>query len=255
MAEHGWTTTDLLDPRRLDMARRLVDEVELDPEHPFFASPAQAWGSVARQLSLRLADLVEPVVRELLPEHRVFLAGLTTKGARRGACIPYHQDWTYTDERRSRVVFLWCPLVDTDPGNGGLAVVPGSHRWSANIRPSRAAEPAEQFQAELHARSVPVTLAAGTAVAFDPGVFHGSAPNESSDPRPAFTVALVPRGEGLVHFHQADGGPLEGYCVDDEFFTINPYRSRPEGYARCEPWAPALEVEDLRSALFAGSVR
>src|SRR6185436_576497 len=105
--------------------------------------------------------------------------------------------WTYTDERRARPVFFWCPLVDAGPENGGLAVVPGSHRWLTGIRPSRSVEATEAVRDEIAALAVDLTLRAGQAVAFDPALLHGSGPNPTDEPRPAFTVAVVPRGEPL----------------------------------------------------------
>jgi hypothetical protein len=249
VATAGWSVVDLLDPPAIAAALDLVAAADLDPAHGFFASPAMAWGPVARDLDRRIKDLVAPHAAPLLPGHRSFMAAITSKGAGSSEPIPFHQDWTYTDERRSRVVFLWCPLVDVDEANGGLRVVPGSHQWSDHLRPSRQQEASLGIEGELAARSVPVPLRAGQAVAFDPATFHGSGPNRSEEARPAFTIAFVEQDEPLLHFHQGADGDLEGFLVDDRFFTENAYRSRPTGYPTVDPHAPALTEADLVAAM------
>jgi hypothetical protein len=255
VAEAGWSVVDLLDAPAIEAAQALVDAADLDPRHGFFASPAMAWGPVARDLDRQIQAVVTPRARDLLPGRRAFMAAITSKGAGSPDAIPFHQDWTYTDERRARVVFLWCPLVDVDEGNGGLRVVPGSHRWSDHLRPSRAKEASLAIEDDLAARSIAVALRAGQALAFDPATFHGSDPNRSDRPRPALTVAFVQTEEPLLHFHEAADGTVEGFVVDDRFFTENAYRSRPEGYPSVEPHAPVLTEADLVAAMTADRVR
>ncbi len=245
----GWTVVDLRDEAASAAALRVIDEVGLEPDHPFFASPAMSWGAVAGAVDRDLKAIVKPASDQLLPGHRAFMAGITSKGARSTMPIPFHQDWTYTDERVHRVVFLWTALVDTEPANGGLWAVSGSHRWSTNIRPSRDGEATHHLQDEFAARAEPVRMRAGQAVVFDPAVVHGSGPNTTDQLRPAFTMAFVPDGVPLLHFHEHPDGRLEGLEVDDAFFTQNPYRSRPVGYPPAEPFARALTDRDLLDAL------
>jgi hypothetical protein len=249
VAEAGWSVVDLLDETAVETARRLVDASDLDPDHGFFASPAMAWGPVARDLDERIKALVAPHAARVLPGRRPFMAAITSKGAGSTEVIPFHQDWTYTDERLARVTFLWCPLVDTDEGNGTLRVVPGSHRWSDDIRPSRGQEASLGLEAELAARSVAVPLRAGQALAFDPATFHGSGPNRTGRPRPALTIAFVEDGVQLLHFHESPGGEVGGFLVDDRFFTENAYRTRPEGYPTVAPHAPVLTEQTLAAAM------
>lgn len=251
----GWAVVDLLDPSQVRAARTIYDEVGLPSDHDFYASPANAWGPVARDINRRLIDLVAGPAATLLPDHRAFMAGFTSKGARSERTILFHQDWTYTDERRWRAAFLWCPLVDVDAATGALSVVPRSHRWSDAIRPSREVEPTEPFQDRLAAMAVTVPLAAGQAVAFDPAVLHGSGPNLADRERPAFTMAFAPAAASLLHFHLEANGSLSGYRVDEAFFTEHPYRTRPVGRDPVDPWAPAMTADALAAALGAAPGR
>jgi hypothetical protein len=240
---------DLLDAEGVAEARTVVDDARLAPDHGFFASPAMAWGPVARDVDRRLKALVGPAAARILPGLRPFMAAITSKGARSTTVIPFHQDWPYTDERRWRATFLWCPLVDTDEANGTLRVVSGSHAWSDHLRPSRLQEASLALEDELAARSEAVPLRAGQAVAFDPATFHGSEGNHADRARPALTVAFVPAEAPLLHFHEAPDGTLEGFRVDDRFFTENTYRARPEGYPTVTPHAPVLTEATLVTAM------
>lgn len=250
----GWTTCTLLDPEAVGLAQQIVDGVDLDAGHGFYASPAMSWGPLATEVDRRLKELVVPRLRGRLPGYRPLLAGITSKGESSDTVIELHQDWTYVDERRWQTVFLWCPLVDVDEDNGALAVVPGSHRWSRDIRPSRSREAAHGLQDVLWPRATVVPLRAGQALAFDPAVLHGSGANRTAARRPAFTIAFVPEEAELLHFHLDDEGRLEGFKVDEAFFTENPYRARPVGsYAPAEPFAPVLTEATLRRSLGAAA--
>ena len=255
LEREGWAIVDLLTPTQVEAARQVIDDLGLPERHEFFATPAQAWGDVAFAVDAELKAIAAEQLSAMLPGHRPFLAGTTSKGAHDGAPIKFHQDWTYTDEERTRPVFFWCPLVDCDQHNGGMLVVPASNHWPRHLRPSRNHEPSEQLQEELAARAVPVTLRSGQALAFDPATFHGSVPNRSSTRRPAFTIAVVANGAELVHYHESDDGRLEGFIVDDTFFTTNPYRTRPNGYPTFEPAGRSLREDDLRTALGLGTAR
>lgn len=249
VAADGWAVIDLLDPAAIVGVRGIIDAVDLDRAHGFYASPAASWGALARSIDRELKDTVAPHAARVLPGMQPFLAGITSKGARSDSVISFHQDWTYTDERSWRVVFLWCPLVDVSERNGALRVVPGSHRWSADIRPSRSVEVTEGLQQQLLERSTCVNLRAGQALAFDPATLHGSGPNETDEVRPAFTMAFTDPAAQLLHFHLGEDGRLEGFVVDEAFFTEHPYRTRPTRYVSCPPHASALTEATLRAAM------
>ncbi len=244
----GFRLVDALDRSQVVGIREVIDRLELPDDHGFFASPKDANGTVARDTDLAIRAVVGDRLPALVPGYRPFMVAVTSKGGVRGGPVPFHHDWTYVDERESRVVFLWCPLVDTDRTNGGLAVVPGSHRWTDTIRPSRIPDSAvvtEEPQEAFAAMSVGVDVPAGAALMFDPAVIHGSDRNPKATPRPAVTIALAADDVSLVHFHEDSSGELTGYEVDEEFFTTAPFRHRPVGYPPLRPWDRAVAEVDL----------
>jgi Phytanoyl-CoA dioxygenase (PhyH) len=244
----GHRVCPLLHAGEIAEVRRALAAFALSEDHEFFASPYHAQGAVARRFQVELNDLIDAALARIWPEAHAFLIAATTKGHTAGGTVRFHQDWTYTDERVVRSVFFWCPLDDADAHNGTLNVIPGSHRWTSGLRPSRSVVATEHIQSLFDGRAVPVELEAGTALAFDPALLHGSGPNRSPRPRPAITVGAAPVGTPLVHFHERSSGALVGAQVDDAFFTEHEYGAEPHGYPAVAPWTAAVTTADLVAA-------
>lgn len=249
----GYSTLDLLSRRQCSQLRRLVRQTTRSMGPRFYASVAHGFGQDAAQFQREALDMVGDTLRQTVPDMEPFLASITAKGPRTPQPLPFHHDWTYTDERLFRTLFIWCPLVTTSPKNGTLQVVAGSHKWFEGIRPSREHEAAHNFQQALTQAAVAIPLKAGQAVAFNPAVLHGSPPNNSRRDRPAVTFALVDAGAPLLHFHQSSHGQLVGARVDKRFFTEHHYGAPPHGYPTVKPWGRAVEVADVERNLPADS--
>lgn len=240
----GYLTIGLIDRALVDRLRGAFARLDVPVDHGFHATSAHGTRATARAVDGFLKAALRPVLRRLLPGHEPFLAAFISKGARVGGTVDFHQDWTYTDERRGRAILFWIPLVEATEANGSLRVVPGSHRWTTGLRPSGAAHPTAPFQAELGRRSVTVDLEAGAACVYDPALVHGSSANPTPDVRPAAAIALAPAAEPLVHFNVDDHG-LAGWRIDESHFTTRPFGSRPDGCPRVEPWERPVQIDDL----------
>src|SRR5947209_9239579 len=68
-------------------------------------------------------------VRQLLGgQPRIVQTMLLNKRPKGGVGIALHQDSHYLPNEPNTLMACWLALTDTDPENGGLCVVPGSHR-------------------------------------------------------------------------------------------------------------------------------
>lgn len=138
----------------------------------------------------------------------------------------FHNDSTFVDERQgARSYMVWVALQRIDGRNGGLRVVPSSHRLPRTVRGWGLEPPWLEYQEVLEQHSVPVDLDAGQAVLFDPSLVHRSGPNRSSDVRAAVSVLLAEPGEPLCLFRSAEGGGAEKVDLPDDFFTTGDYRT------------------------------
>ena len=145
-----------------------------------------------------------------------------------------HQDITFVDESRYQSLALWCPLVDTDPGNGCLFAAPGSHRWNTGPRGPGTPYPYRALDTAIQKRLTAIPMRAGSAVIFCQKLFHASPPNRSGGTRVAVTGLVVPqRGAAPVLL---PGGRLSreagGLCRRRRFYSHYLYGSRPGRRAR-----------------------
>lgn len=202
--------------------------IGVDPYRPFLAGNAHLGREVARSVHRELRALLDPVLARVLPGHRIALATFVSKGAVVGGAVDIHQDWTFTDERVHRSLSVWLPLVDTDHRNGGLVVLPGSHRMSDGVRPSADLDPPTgSFQRQLWALAVQTEVPAGSALIYDTALLHGSGPNRSNRERPCVGLVCVPEGSSLLHFHLRSDGDLRVAEIESEWLTAAPFGVEP----------------------------
>ncbi|HEX8834768.1 MAG TPA: phytanoyl-CoA dioxygenase family protein [Abditibacteriaceae bacterium] len=147
-----------------------------------------------------------------------------------------HQDDFYLKTSPGHCMAAWLSLDDTDSQNGGLFVVPGSHKLpilcphAADLRKSFTIE---ELDVPQGMEVVPVNLETGDCLFFNGAVIHGSEPNVTQDRfRRSLILHFVPRSTAamsqwfspLVRFsgeeiHCADaetGGP----CGTDELEAL-----------------------------------
>lgn len=147
---------------------------------------------------------------------RVVQTMLLNKPPQGGRGIAMHQDSHYLPNEPNTLMACWLALTDTDPANGGLCVVPGSHRHG--LRPARKNEDETEHASwetvhlmrdryghewnqtivsfrisDLDPASIlRLTVPRGGGVFFTGMTIHGSFANRSVDrPRIAFAVHYV----------------------------------------------------------------
>lgn len=111
-----------------------------------------------------------------------------------------HQDNFYLNVRPGTCIAAWLAVDDADEENGGMSVVPGSHKLG--VQCPGMADMSQSFTTELVAvpeglEAVPARMKAGDVLFFNGSLIHGSTPNSSNDRfRRAFICHYV--GNSLV---------------------------------------------------------
>jgi ectoine hydroxylase-related dioxygenase (phytanoyl-CoA dioxygenase family) len=117
-----------------------------------------------------------------------------------GSPYPWHQDWVccwraHTDE----LITCFIYLEDADEHNGCLQVIPGSHVG----RPCLPFKPGSRFEIDPayvdRDKAVPVPLAAGEMIFFDPYLLHFSDLNYSDISRRAIIYTYNPARLGKIN--------------------------------------------------------
>lgn len=182
-----------------------------------------------------IAAVLAPRVGEFVDGFRFCFANLLVKEPQRGdgmvGEVPLHRDLSFVDETRYDSLGLWCPLVDTDPVNGCIHVIPGSHRVDGE---PRATGMAHLYRGSDRPALRAVPMRAGDVMVFSQKLFHASPPNRGTAKRIAAGALLVPREAQLYCFYVngETARKMEVFAVDDEFFTRYPYGTRPAGVPR-----------------------
>lgn len=144
-----------------------------------------------------------------------------------------HQDFSVVDERKASSLYLWIALEDMNEVNGALHVVPGSHRFSNEVRSQHVPSTFDEVLDRVHESAVRLDCRAGELILMVSGVIHFSPPNNSSDVRLAAHGILKPVGSPMV-FYFADEltppGKVECYelGMDDYVEQVRQGRPRQE---------------------------
>ena len=172
-----------------------------DPQYRYLATHPRIAGAAAQIRAGRV---------------RVVQTMLLKKPSQGGKGIALHQDSQYLPNEPNTLMACWLALTDTDPENGGLCVVPGSHleglraarknqdekehaTWeNEHLMRDRDGREWNQKMVSFQimdvdpARIVRLTVPRGGGVFFTGLTIHGSYSNQSADrPRTAWAVHYV----------------------------------------------------------------
>jgi ectoine hydroxylase-related dioxygenase (phytanoyl-CoA dioxygenase family) len=162
-----------------------VPEDDILARFPRFVHPHRRPDLEVGKLSLdylldrRIFDIVTTLIGPPLGAQSMFYFKPPTA---RGQAM--HQDNTFLRAHPETCIAAWIAIDDVDEENGGLAVVPGSHRTEL-VCP----EPADLEESFTNAQvpipegmaTVQTVMKAGDVLFFHGSVVHGSQPNTSTD--------------------------------------------------------------------------
>lgn len=154
-----------------------------------------------------------------------------------GAGIALHQDARYLPNEPNTLMACWIAMNDTDPENGGLCVVPGSHLSPLRSAHRNMDEDHVSWEHEYLFRDrdgrewkeifysfqidgldeneiVRLTVPRGSGVFFAGMIIHGSYANRSPDrPRLAFAVHYVRDGTWVYRADVQDTVPVASFST------------------------------------------
>ena len=218
------------------MAAELLGRVREPVGRLFFTAGRVQDAELRAEFSARVADAVLPRVRPLfVADAEVRGSALQIKPPSPDSELNCHQDSSLVDERSTLGVYVWVALDDTDERNGGLAVLPGSHRFGNWQRTLNIPWQLAPYGEVMAARSVPLTVPAGHVVLFDAATVHSSPPNRSDRVRVATNAFATHRGAPMLHFFSDESttpGMIEAYEIDTSFFRDDDIMERPSGRHR-----------------------
>lgn len=173
-------------------------------------------------VSLAIKDVVNESLKQVFPDYDYFVGHFMVKAPQAPYEFCLHQDWNIVDETRHKTYQVWIPLQITYPANGGLFVVPESHRFFGNYRSGSYGIPFLADDANIRALSTDVIVPPGNALLYHNGLFHGSYPNRTDDLRIAVIVNYVQKGAPTFYFHKNTAmGRTDLYSITGESLVRN----------------------------------
>lgn len=254
----GYVILDVLSP---DEIRGLLDfAIQLDAKgvarRGFRVSMDLPDQDLVRSASAEIQRVIGTALSSQVCDHQGFVASFVVKDATEASLVPPHQDWSFVDESQFTSATVWTALVDVGLDNGGLAVIPGSHKVLDYLRASPSPQCPSTISPHLFALYPYLqvqTLRAGQAIAWDHRLVHGSPPNRSGKTRIAAGLGIARKETPLLHHYLAPGETkeIETYTVDPDFFHRYGNAALGRLFDRGErPEAPLLRKAPHQPALF-----
>jgi ectoine hydroxylase-related dioxygenase (phytanoyl-CoA dioxygenase family) len=151
----------------------------------------------------RLLNIAEQFVG---PDIALFASHYICKPPYSGRPVLWHQDGAYWPLQPMEVVTLWLAIDNSTPENGGLRVIPGSHRQ--DLHELRARDDVDSVLGSESATNVDeslavnLTLSAGDVEVHHPNIVHGSAANTSAKRRCGLTIRYIPTSTRITAHEQ-----------------------------------------------------
>lgn len=162
-----------------------------------------------------------PIANQYLNNYTPIIANYIRKKTGGGE-VPMHQNWAFVDEERYTSVSVWVPLVDSNPENGTLQMVDGSHKRFGKHRGPMVPWELQNLKDEIVAHHLsPMHLKAGEAVILDDSIVHYSGINTTPGLRLAIQLILIPADAMALHYHldpDTDKHSIRVLEADVDFF-------------------------------------
>lgn len=130
------------------------------------------------ELIATLGQLLSPPVALNLAHHNCVM----TKHPDFGTATGWHRDIRYWKFTNDNLITVWLALGNEDASNGGLQVIPGSHRWQIAQEQKDALDflrPDLPQNQPLIAQGIALSLAAGDVLFFHSSLYHAAGKNLS----------------------------------------------------------------------------
>lgn len=208
---------DIVTPQ-VDILSHMVSGLDIESDR-FNYSLIENEADFNQALHHSIAQVILPIISDFFQPFRLLSASLLVKPAGLNEELMLHQDWTFTFENRFMPVTMWIPLVDVSEQNGGLFVLPRSHRILENFRSLsyRSAQLSRTDKIQPFVQAINANK--GDVIFFHPALFHGSYSNRSSRNRIALAATLLPLDAPYIHVRKLNDKQASiEYLRDTAFF-------------------------------------
>lgn len=178
--------------------------------------------SLTIEVSDRIAEVFKQAASQILEDYKIFFGHFMVKSNVDSQEFELHQDWSVVDESKYTVAQMWCPLVDTQPENGGMFLINGSHHFFSNYRSGSLSRFYIKVSRKTEPHITSLTIKAGSVLFYHNRLIHGSFPNRSNHPRLIAMGNATNANAPYVYYQKsATGDAVNVYSLDREVFLKN----------------------------------
>ncbi|MFN8236832.1 MAG: phytanoyl-CoA dioxygenase family protein [Chitinophagales bacterium] len=225
LSQNGFVKISFLDAEQLSSLRTHYNEY-LEMDTPFINGiHMSTWMSDIKK-KLLLRDSIEKILKksfdQYFTDYKVSNTTFIVKKKHKVSNFPLHQDWSFVDEEKFEALNVWIPLQDTTIYNGGLYVIPGSHKLSNKVRGAgMLSVDYTPYHKQLKPYLTPVSLKAGEALLFYYAVIHGSPDNKQASDRVIVSTSVMPlQAPMIVNYYNQQQHTTEQYAMPDDFVYL-----------------------------------
>lgn len=224
--ENGYCVIDLLDADDAEILKELYHTSNFGKKKKegFTISLDHVDREEITAIQAKIFEVYSDKLSKHCDNFQMFTASFVVKEPGKKNIVPPHQDWSFVDEKTFFSCTVWTPLLDVNMLNGGLGVIPGSHKLFNHYRSSPSPQSKSPFADHIFTLFPYVKMIdvkAGQALLFDNRLLHASPPNISENTRLGVGVGITSKNAQLKHYyHVPSTNPemLNEYNVDAEFF-------------------------------------
>lgn len=218
--QNGFVIIDFLDKETcIFLINEYINKSKIDSQADFSTTILEKDNSLKSYFNDLVCNTINNNIHIFCKTHIPLFGNYIVKKGPSNYMVGIHQDWSYVDESKYRSFNIWMSLVDSDHKNGGLIVLPKSHKLPIPIRYTPFDDSYfNPFKKLIKLKSKQLKLKAGQAVVYDSALIHFSNPNKSDKTRYACGGVCVPKLATPKHYYLKESTIYE-YEVNQSFFN------------------------------------
>jgi ectoine hydroxylase-related dioxygenase (phytanoyl-CoA dioxygenase family) len=212
--ELGFCVAPLFSMEDIRKIRALYHQFSIETKvSGLIASHSKIGAEKNLRLSNLLKEIVMPALQKSFSDFDFFIGGFMVKEANTAGVLPLHQDWNITDESQYTSLQIWIPVDLSYPGNGGMFVLPMSHRFFQNYRSGSYGIPDMPTEDFIRPYLADMIIPPGQALVFHNSLFHASYPNTSDQNRISAIISIYKKNAPLTYTHKNVATQRTDMCV------------------------------------------
>ena len=242
--KNGFVRVPLLTAAQVDELMLLYKTTETEHKKiglPFTTTSHSNDSDLIRKADTQIAGVFSPEMNKYLCDYKLLFGNFLIKQPGLNSVTPLHQDTSFVDEKKFSSISIWVSLQDTDPENGCMRFIKGSHKFKHILRPTHDYSwPFEGIRDQLEKLLEDYPSQKGEAFIFHHGIIHASYPNLTDMPRIAAVMAA---------YH--DDAQLLMYFLDkDSSSSVQKYKMTKDAYLHFIKGEPPAIGELIETEFF-----